>query len=491
MASARRTWLVLGALTALGAALRLPFLGLQSLWYDETFTLAVVEQDTLGKLWDQLRLTESTPPLYYLATWAWERLVGDNGDVALRTPAAIAGVLCVPAAFLAARRFAGTRVALGAAALTAASPVLVLYSLNARAYPLVVLLGCLSLWALGEAIESAGRARWLAIWALLAAACLWTHYYAVFLVAVELAVLLWRLPGARARALVAAAAVGVAFAPLLPLLADQRDERASNIERLDFGERVEQAVRQLAAGQNPPSVALEAIALLLAVGGLAVGALLAWRGRRGAEEGPGDGSLRAGPLLLAAIAAAAVLLPLALDVLGLDNHFFMRNLLVGWAALVATAAVALTRARAIPLLLAVLVGTALVIATHADWRHQNADWEGALDRLGPSLARVPVVVMPGFDTPVANTYLDRKVVAAPFVTQRAWVVVSPGREGRAELRESNGYPRAAPPGFRPSVTREHHGFRMILIEADRPIYLDPGALGADQLEQRPIALVPF
>ena len=483
MASARRTWLPLGVVTVLGAALRLPFLSLQSLWYDETFTLAVVEQDSLAKLWDQVRLSESTPPLYYAITWIWGRLIGSTGDAALRAPAAIAGVLCVPAAYLAVRRLAGERAALGAAALTATSPVLVIYSLNARAYPLLVLLGCLSLWAVGEALERR-TTRWLAVWVLLAAACVWTHYYAGFLVAAEFAVLLWRMPGARGRVVAAGAAVAVAFTPLLSLLADQRDERASHIESLDLGERVEQAVRQLAAGPNPPSVVLEVLAVALAAGGLAAGAWLAWRGRRSPAE-PSPGPM---PLLL--IAAVVVLTPLVLAVAGIDDRFFMRNLLVVWGALAAVAAVGLTRLRAIPLGLAMLVGLALVIATHADWRHHNADWEGALAKLGPDLEGRPVVVMPGFDSPVANVYLNRKFVTHPLPAQSAWVIVGPGREGRADLTEQLGYPRAAPPGFRPTVTRTHRGFRMILIEADQQIVLDPGAFGPDQLEQRPVVLAP-
>ena len=60
--------------------------------------------------------------------------------------------------------------------------------------------------------------------------------------------------------------------PLLPLLSDQRDERASHIESLELAERVEQAVRQMAAGPNPPSRVLEWLAVALAAGGLAVGA---------------------------------------------------------------------------------------------------------------------------------------------------------------------------------------------------------------------------
>jgi 4-amino-4-deoxy-L-arabinose transferase-like glycosyltransferase len=489
VASVRRTRLVLGVVTVIGAALRLPFLSLQSLWYDETFTLAVVRQDSLAKLWDQVRLTESTPPLYYALTWVWERLIGSSSDAAMRAPGAIAGVLCVPAAYLALRRFTGERVALGAAALTAVSPVLVSYSLNARAYPLVVLLGCLSIWAVGEALERR-TGRWLPIWALLAAACLWTHYYAAFLVAAELGVLLWRLPGLRLRVAGAAVGVGALFAPLLPLIADQRDERASHIESLDLGERVEQSVRQLAAGPNPPSSALEILAVLLAAGGLVAGAWLALRRRAAAPQVAPAAAAERGTGLLVLIAAASVAVPLAAAVTGIDNHFFMRNLLVAWAALAGVAALGLTRLRGIPLGLALAAGLALVIATHADWRHHNADWEGALAELGPSLEGRPVVVLPGFDAGVANSYLVRRVITHSLPAQSAWVVVAPGREGRADLTELRGYPRAAPPGFRPTVTRTHRGFRMILIEASAPAALDPGAFGPDQLEQRPVTLAP-
>jgi 4-amino-4-deoxy-L-arabinose transferase-like glycosyltransferase len=472
VASARRIWLVLGVLTAGAAALRLPFLGLQSLWYDETFTLAVVRQDTLGELWDQVELTESTPPLYYALTWAWTELLGDTGDAALRAPAAIAGVLCVPAAFLAVRRLAGPAVALGVAALTAFSPVLVAFSLNARAYSLLVLLACLSLWAMGEALERRSG-RWLALWALTAAACLWTHYYAVFVVAAEIAVLLWRPP--RMRVALAAGAVAAACAPLVPLIGDQRDERASHIDRLDLGERVEQAVRQLIAAPNPPSRVLEGLATALVLGGLAAGVYLARRNR--------------GAALLAGIAAFSVLTPLVLALLGVDDHFFMRNLLVAWGALAVPVGLGLTRLRAIPLAAALAVFAALAIWTHADWRHQNADWEGALNELGYLNPRTPVVIMPGLNQAVANVYLDYLVATGPVDALSVWVVVEPGRTDRPDLREQTGFPRAAPPGFEPVETRTHRGFRMIHY-APRlgPATFDPAELGLDQIGQRPVIL---
>jgi mannosyltransferase len=470
--TARRIWLALAALTLVGAGLRLPFLGLQSLWYDETFTLAVVEQDSLSAVWERVRETESTPPLYYVLTWLWTQVTGSTGDAALRAPAAIAGVLCVPASYLAVRRLCGPAIGLAVAALTAVSPVLVAFSLNARAYPLLVLFACLSLWALAEALERGGG-RWLAAWALLAAACLWTHYYAGFVVVAEFAVLLWRLPGARGRVAGAGAAVAVLSAPLLTLLADQRDERASHIDRLPLDERVEQAVRQLVAAPNPPSRVLEGLAIALAVGGLAAGAYLARR--------------RLGPALLGTIAAFAVGAPLALALTGIDDHFFMRNLLVAWAAPAAVVALGLTRARAIPLAAILAVFLALTIWTHADWRHQNADWDGAVADLRRDDT---VVVLPGLNHPVPNAYLRRPVVTDAIETRALWVLVEPGRAGRADLEELPDLPRAVPQGFAPRETHRYRGFRLIRYEAPEPVVVTPADFGTDQIGQQAAILGP-
>ena len=466
---------MLAAATAAGAALRLPFLDLQSLWYDETFTLTVAEQDSVGALWDQVRATESTPPLYYLLTWAWTQLLGSTSDAALRAPAALAGVLCVPASYLAVRRLAGEAVGLAVAALTAVSPVLVAYSLNARAYPLVVLFGCLSLWALGEALERRGG-RWLAAWAAFAAAAVWTHYYACFLVGLEFLVLLWQLPGLRARVALAGAAVAAAFVPLAGLVRDQRDERASHIDSLSLGERVEQAVRQLAAAPNPPSRVLEALAVALLVGGLVAGA---WFARR-----------RLGAALLGALAAGAVAAPLLLALIGVDDHFFMRNLLVVWAALAALAAVGLTRARGIPLAATLVVMAALSVWTHADWRHQNADWEGALDSLGTDLDGVPLVVMPGLNHVVPNAYLRRQVVVDPVPAQGMWVVVEPGRAGRADLEEQPAFPSGVPDGFRRGEVRSYRGFHMVRFQGGPATQYDPHDLGPDPIGLTAVTLTP-
>jgi 4-amino-4-deoxy-L-arabinose transferase-like glycosyltransferase len=398
--------------------------------------------------------------------------------VTLRTPAAIAGVACVPASFLAVRPFAGRAAGLAVAALCAASPVLVSFSLNARTYPFAVLFACLSLWAAGEAIERRS-ARRLAAWAAFAALCLWTHYFSAFLIAAETGVLLWRLPGLRRRVLAAGAAAGAAFLPLLPLFADQNDERASHIGSLSLGDRVEQSVRQFVAGPNPPSALLEGAALAVAAAGLVAGAVLAARAW---------GQIPGGAVLLAVLAAVTVGAPLALAVTGIDDHYFMRNLLVAWACLAGVAAVGLLRARAVPLAAALALGVAIVFGVQSDWRNQNSDWRGALRAIDPD--GVPVVVLPGFDAPVANVYLRRAIVDGPVETRTAWVVVEPGRENRRELREIGGYPRNPPPGFAAVETRRHRGFVMTRYEAPAPRPLDPAALGPDVLDQRAKVLPP-
>jgi 4-amino-4-deoxy-L-arabinose transferase-like glycosyltransferase len=482
MPSRRWTWLVLLAITAAGAALRLPFLGNQSLWYDEWLTLGVVDHGSLGDVWDGVRLTEANPPLFYVVTWLWSQVAGDVGDVTLRTPAAIAGVLCVPASYLAVRPLGGRAVALAVAALCAASPVLVSYSLTARAYPFAVLFACLSLWAMGEALEGRSGRR-LAVWAAFAVLCLWTHYFAAFLIAAEAGVLLWRLPGLRTRVLAAGAAAGAAFLPLLPLLADQNDERASHIGELELGNRVEQSVRQFVAGPNPPSKLLEGIGLALAGAGLLAGGALAARAWR--ESRP-----EGGVAILGIAGAGTVAVPLALAVTGIDDHYFMRNLLVAWAGLAAIAALGLLGAKGIPLVASLVVGAAIVLGVQGDWRYQNADWRGAVRALGPDAASVPIVVLPGFDAPVANIYTRRPISDGPVVAREVWIVVEPGRENRRDLRELTGYPRQRPPGFKPVETRSYRGFRLTRLVAPRAMPIDPAALGPDVLNQQPKLLLP-
>ena len=193
-------WAALLGITAVAVALRAVFVGDQSLGYEEIFTASIVDHSTLAGVWSGVRATESTPPLYYVLSWIWIQLSASHSATALRMVSLLAGVVTVPVGYLAARRFVGDHLALVAAWLCAISPILVGYSIYARAYALLVLACALSVWALGALIEEPSWPRWL-WWALAAVICLWTHYFAVFVVAAEVCVLFVMAPWARRRLL--------------------------------------------------------------------------------------------------------------------------------------------------------------------------------------------------------------------------------------------------------------------------------------------------
>jgi 4-amino-4-deoxy-L-arabinose transferase-like glycosyltransferase len=460
-------------LTALAALLRLPLLESQSMTYDETFTRAIVGQGWLGDLLSQVKATEATPPLGYVIGWAWTHLVGSTSDAAVRTVPAVAGVLVVPAAFFALRRWVGERIALATAALAAVSPILVSYSLIARSYMVAVLLGVLSLWALGALVERP-TVRRLALWALACAAALWTHYYVLFLVLGEIAVLLWLLEGWRARVIGASALVGLSMLPLLPLLADQTDGRSDNIGSFSLGDRIEQTVRNFGMGSNAPGAPLEGIGLLLAGAGFAAGAWILWR--RG-------GLARAAVLIAIGVPLGSLLL----DVAGIENHFFMRNLLPVWVCVGAVAAAGLLRLRGVPLAAYLVVCVVAVLIVNTDWRYQNAaDWRGARDAI-PGRG-VPVLVYPAFAERVAVRYLGGRP-SPGTVTRELTVVVEPGRSGRRDLRPLPEFPRGGIPGFTLRGQEVRDGMRILYFRAAQPVQVTPAALAPDVLGAPPRLLV--
>ena len=81
---------------------------------------------------------------------------------AIRLPAFVAGILLVPASYVAARAFYGKHAALVGASLVAGSSVLVEYSTNARGYALLALIFCLLFALAPHLLTSWNPADWLA-----------------------------------------------------------------------------------------------------------------------------------------------------------------------------------------------------------------------------------------------------------------------------------------------------------------------------------------
>src|SRR5947209_2577567 len=203
-------------LTIFALALRIPWLG-QSFWLDEALTGYLVHSG-VGPMVTGIA-NQSEAPLYFFIAYAWRHVFG-SGEASIRMVSVLAGVATVPVGYAATRVLLNRRAGVAVAALVAASPVMVWYSVEARAYALWLLLCALALFFWAHARE---RDVWWAFdgWAVVSALAFATHYFAVLLIVPEAAWLIWRSAN-RHRALRATGGVALALAMILPLVEYQR-----------------------------------------------------------------------------------------------------------------------------------------------------------------------------------------------------------------------------------------------------------------------------
>ena len=190
-----------------GAALRLFRLAADSLWYDETVSTLLAG----SPLPELIRHTAGDihPPLYYILLRGWLIALGyptghaDGAGNGLEFAAAFFslffGVLLIGLTYVLARRFADARAGLIAAALVALSPYHVWYSQEVRMYTLGAVLGVVATLALAEGVkretssvkrQTSNVGWWWAVYAVAAAAGMYTLYYFAFLL---IALNLWAL----------------------------------------------------------------------------------------------------------------------------------------------------------------------------------------------------------------------------------------------------------------------------------------------------------
>jgi 4-amino-4-deoxy-L-arabinose transferase-like glycosyltransferase len=218
---------LVAGLTAVGLGLRLWGLG-QALYGDELFTHHIVTNSSFG---DVLTMggpaeREATPPLFFVLSWLTSRL----GDplVSARWPSLLLGTATVPLVYLLGRSTVGRPAALLGAALMALSPFAIFYSTEARGYAALLFLTALSTLALVAALGT-GRRRWWLVFALASVAALYTHYTAVFAIAIQVA---WAVATHREQLRQLALACGLIvllFLPWLPRYPEQ-SEAAARVE---------------------------------------------------------------------------------------------------------------------------------------------------------------------------------------------------------------------------------------------------------------------
>ncbi len=202
------------AIGGAGLAARLLLLGLQPISRDEAFTAVVTRRGWSGMI-DAIR-HDSAPPLSYVLDHLATAV--SSSPSLLRLPSALTGAAVIPVAAALGRRLGGDAAGLGAAAVAAALPSLLIPARDARMYAMATTLVMAFALVLWRALERPDRGR-LAALAGVTAAALLAHYLDAVAVVATLVAAAVLLPGRHAlpRALTAVAVGCVPLAAWLPL----------------------------------------------------------------------------------------------------------------------------------------------------------------------------------------------------------------------------------------------------------------------------------
>jgi mannosyltransferase len=470
-------------ITLLGAVLRFYHLGHQGIWYDESYTFALVKLP-LGRMLGQIPHTESTPPLYYCVAWVWARIFG-FGAAGVRSLSAVCGTAAIPVVYVAARKLLhGERPALIAAALTACNPLLIWYSQEARSYELLVLVSACTLLTFAYARERP-RPLALALWGVAACLALTTHYFAILVVAPQAAWLIYEHRYRRAVHVAIGAVVVVGLA-LLPLAHMQSLHGNDNwISHSSFSVRLSQVIPIFLLGpQTPARTVLKWAAFAAAATAL----VLLWRYSRRRE--------RQGALLPAGLAVTGFVLSLLM--VPVSDTFLTRNLIELWlpAALVVAAGLGVTRARLLGGVLTLAlcaIGVIAVVGVASDYYLGRPDWQRVAQMIGPLPRhghRLVLVLRNAGGPPLALYLHDLRYMkksAASGVSQVDLVAVRDIRDlgsfcwwgSGCNLRPSQIPPHNMLPGFHVVSSQSFEQFVVQKLVADRPIRVTRASVALD------------
>jgi len=249
-----------------GGLLRIYHIDRAPIWIDEAYTILTASQSFTDIIAAQRG--DSSPPLFYFLLHLWMRLVGD-GETAARLSSAAAGTALIAGVYVVGRRLISHEAGLAAALIMAVSPIQVYYAQQVRMYTLLPLLALASVYFL---VRFMHERRWghFFLYELATVACLYTHNYAMFLLAAEAALVaasggLWKRRGDWV-AMAAVAAAG--YLPWLPVFLQQLDNTGPFAWYGVFWQQwgpIGSALRTLQSfaigGAQPPYVGLQASVL--------------------------------------------------------------------------------------------------------------------------------------------------------------------------------------------------------------------------------------
>ncbi len=226
LSGARGAWILVAALTVAAFLLRLPHID-ESLILDEHYAYA---ETHVPGFWDVIEHVrdggENSPPLYFVLAWAAMKL-GDP-TVLIRLPSLLLSTATVPVVYLLGVRTVGRRAGVIAAALLALSPFAIYYASEARPYATMMFFVACSTLVLLVALERGGR-RWWALYALIACAIIYAHYFGAFALVAQGAWALWAHRDRLRELVLVHVAIAVGFVPWLLIWVDQKGNSISQL----------------------------------------------------------------------------------------------------------------------------------------------------------------------------------------------------------------------------------------------------------------------
>ncbi len=407
------------ATVVVGVALRLISYG--PLWLDEAQSVSIAS-GPLRQIPAALH-HDGAPPLWYVLLHLWMQVFGDS-PWSVRILSALPAIAALPVVYLLGRRLAGREVGQYSLLLLAASPFAIRYAVETRMYSLVLLLSVVGAHALLSVHRRPGW-RPVAALAVVTAALLYTHYYALWLAAAVGAGELWRVvrrrDAAARRALAGLALGGVAFLPWLPVLAFQSAHTGAPWASPPTVNALLDTINVWAGGNDPGARVLALVMLALP--------LLAVLGRpaaRGVVVGLTPARL---PLRLVGVVVGTLALAIATDMASRNAYDARYSSVVSglFVVVVAMGVVVLPSARGRRVTVAVLALLGLVAGATkiTTVRTQAGQVAAAInrlahpgdvvaycpDQLGPSVSRLlhtPArqVVFPNFAAPGRVDWVD-------------------------------------------------------------------------------------
>jgi Dolichyl-phosphate-mannose-protein mannosyltransferase len=382
-------------------------LGSPSLHIDEAFSWSAADLP-LGELLHQVRVQEVAPWTYYLGLHGWIGLLGSDSEWLMRLPSALAGVALVAVTYRIGLLVLDRRPALLAATLAAASPLILTYAQEVRAYAFAMLLVAIAVWAALEARRGAGprrRRAWLAVLVASSIGAFWLHYTAALVLIPLYAWVLLKEGLGRRRGLVVVCASLLGSLPLLPLMLDQLSRGHEAGVAPSARLTAENFLRVVGTPYDGRSERLSFWLVLGAVALVAALLLVAVTDRERAQSEPRGLLL---PLVIAPVLAVVAVTVVSDDVLisrytAVAAPFFV--LLVAWGTSVAP--------RSLAPLIAVAAFAAAGGASLDLHRSDGfyADVKGAFEAIGDRYRRGDVVLLRGYPAigPIGGYYGGREL----------------------------------------------------------------------------------